>query len=193
MLTQRVRHLLDSGVEPGLVTAVAYNTRAAEELRGRLGPTSANVRTIHSLGLSILNRHRRVAVVEEREVRRILEPHVPVRPQRNQDVLAPYVESLQAIRIGLRDPDEIEAERDDVPGLAAVFEAYHDHLHGHGLVDFDEQVYGAIEVLLTDPAARDAARASARHLLVDEFQDLTPAYLMLLRLIAATQAPIPAI
>lgn len=184
VLTHRVRHLLGAGVEPSLVTAVAYNTRAAEELRERLGATFASVRTIHSLGLSILNRHRPVAVVEEREVRRILEPHVPVRPQRNQDVFAPYIESLQAIRIGLRDPDEIEAERDDVPGLAAVFDAYHGHLHDHGLADFDEQVYGAIEVLLADPTARDAARASARHLLVDEFQDLTPAYVMLLRLVA---------
>ena len=184
VLTERLRHLLATGVEPDLITAVAYNTRAAAELRERVGDTGTNIRTIHSLGLSILNRAGPVTVVEEREVRRMLEPHVPVRPQRNQDVMAPYVEALQEIRIGLRDPDEIEAERDDVPGLAGVYAAYHDHLHARGLVDFDEQVHGAIELLLADPEARDAARSRARHLLVDEFQDLTPAYLLLLRLVA---------
>jgi len=185
VLTSRLRHLLaNEGVEARLVTAVAYNARAAAELQERLGDVGASVRTIHSLGLSILNRASRVTVIEESEVRRLLDSIVPVRPQRNQDVMAPYLEALQAIRIGLRDPAEIEVERDDVPGLPEVFEEYHGLLHRRGLVDFDEQIYGAIEVLLADPAARDTARATARHLLVDEFQDLTPAYLLLLRLIA---------
>ena len=39
----------------------------------------------------------------------------------NTDRLAPYLDGLTAIRLGLRDPEEVEAERDDVPGLAEAF------------------------------------------------------------------------
>ncbi|HEY1734058.1 MAG TPA: ATP-dependent DNA helicase UvrD2, partial [Acidimicrobiales bacterium] len=48
-----------------------------------------------------------------------------------------------------------------------------------------EQIYGAIEALLADGAFREQAQLSCRHLLVDEFQDLTPAHVLLLRLLAA--------
>ena len=52
-------------------------------------------------------------------------------------------------------------------------------------MDFDEQIYLAIEILLGDPEARAAVQARCRHLLVDEFQDLNPAHLLLIRLISA--------
>ena len=52
-------------------------------------------------------------------------------------------------------------------------------------MDHDEQIYGAIEVLLTNVDIRRELQAECRHLLVDEFQDLTPAQLLMLRLVAA--------
>ena len=36
--------------------------------------------------------------------------------------MAPYLEGLQAIRIGLQDPAQVEEERDDTPGLAEVYD-----------------------------------------------------------------------
>ena len=37
VLTERLRHLVgDRGTHPGTVTALAYNTRAADELRQRV-------------------------------------------------------------------------------------------------------------------------------------------------------------
>src|SRR5262249_27813994 len=50
--------------------------------------------------------------------------------------------------------------------------------------DFDEQVTAAIERLLADPAFRRRSQRFARVLLVDEFQDLTPAHLLLIRLLS---------
>ena len=62
------------------------------------------------------------------------------------------------------------------------FDAYREALVDAGAVDFDEQIYRAIEILLSDPDARSAAQARCRHLLVDEFQDLNPAHMLLIRL-----------
>ena len=119
-------------------------------------------------------------------MRRLIDALVPGRRQRraNTDPIGPYVEGLSAIRLGLTDPDVVEASRDDVPGLAAMFPAYRDQLGQRGAVDFDEQIYAAVEALLRDGPFRRSMQRSCRHVLVDEFQDLTPAHVLLLRLLA---------
>jgi DNA helicase-2/ATP-dependent DNA helicase PcrA len=186
VLAERLRHLVhDRGIEPELITAVAYNRRAADELAGRTSDVGVRVRTIHSLGLSILQRARRRTVLGERDVRQILDGMVRLQHRPNTDPMAPYLEALGEVRLGLRDPAVVEAERDDVAGLAELVPRYRARLDELGAVDFDEQVHGALELLLTDPEAREAARRSCRHLLVDEFQDLTPAFVLLVRLLAA--------
>jgi DNA helicase-2/ATP-dependent DNA helicase PcrA len=68
--------------------------------------------------------------------------------------------------------------------VSVAFDAYRAALANRGAVDFDEQIYRAVELLLTDPDIRSRARAGCRTLLVDEFQDLTPAHVLLLRLLA---------
>ncbi len=118
-------------------------------------------------------------------MRRLVEDLVPARPRRaNTDPLGPYLEALSLVRLGLRDPAEVEAERDDVPGLAAAFGPFRERLAAMGAVDFDEQIYAAVELLLRDGELRRRAQARCRHLLVDELQDLTPAHVLLVRLLA---------
>lgn len=193
VLTERIRHLvLDRAIEPELVTAVAYNTRAAAELGDRLGAEiRVEARTLHSLGFELLRSQADVdgvrppRLLDEREVRDRLQPLVPVRPRANTDILAPYLDGLADLRLGLVEPERVEAERDDAPGFVEVARRYRSGLLAEGEVDFDELIFGAVELLLRDPAARARARARRRHLLVDEFQDLTPAYLLLVRLLAA--------
>ena len=58
------------------------------------------------------------------------------------------------------------------------------------MVDFDHQIVRAIDILLTDPVARAAARRVCGVLLVDEFQDLTPAHLLMIRLLAGPRADV---
>ncbi len=188
VLTARVRHLIeDRGIEPEIVTALAYNRRAAQEMIGRLpGGTRLNVRTIHSLGWEILRTAKpHVRLIDEREQRRRLEPIATAPPRANTDTIGPYLEALDEVRIGLRDPDLVEAERDDVPGFSETFQRYRDGLDRDGEADHAEQIYGAIEALCRLPDLRAHWEAQCRHLLVDEFQDLTPAYLLLIRLVAS--------
>ncbi len=196
VLTERLRHLLvDRGYERETVLAVAYNKRAEQELEARcaafgpgLGPGfGPRVRTLNSLGYTLLGEARGALprLLDERQVRQQVEHLVPIRRHRvNTDPVGPYVEAFGHVRLGLADPEEVEEGRDDVPGLAAAFGPYRDALRRAGAVDYDEQVYGAIEALLGDGAFRQRAQARCQHLLVDEFQDLTPAHVLLLRLLA---------
>ena len=188
VLTARLRHLVaDRGYEAGTVAAVAYNRKARDEMVERSDGVAARILTLNALGYEMVaaGLGRRPNVVEQREVRRLLEPLVPrVARRLNTDPLAPYIDALGAVRLGLRDPAEVEEARGDVPGLAEAFPAYRSELRRRGVVDFDEQVLLAVELLLGDGPFRRAQQARHRHLLVDEFQDLTPAHVLLVRLLA---------
>jgi len=192
VLTERVRLLVRRGGHPGSITALAYNTRAAEEMRERLadvvGPGGPHIRTLNSVALWICSTFGPAgppAVLEEMAARDLVQEVFAVRRQANTDTTAPYLAALSAVRLGLVSPSAAEEAYPDAVGLADGFATYRSLLAERNQVDFDEQIYRAIEVLLADPAARAAAQARCRRLLVDEFQDLTPAHLLLVRLLCA--------
>ena len=163
----------------------------------RLGDTRGlDIRTLNSLGLAILtgrgpfaapgSGQRQVDTLNEADQRRILDGLVDFPRRANTDPAAAWLEALGRVRLGLRPPSEVEAEyAGDVDGLDEVFPRYQAELDRRGVVDFDQQIYGAVKLLLTDPEVRATAQRASRVLLVDEFQDLTPAHLLLLRLLAA--------
>jgi DNA helicase-2/ATP-dependent DNA helicase PcrA len=187
VLTSRLHHLIcDLGWERQAVLAVAYNKRAQEELDARTAAFRPRTRTLNSFGYSVVSAARRTPppVLDERATRRLVESLAPAPRQRrsNTDPVAPYQEALSEVRLALTDPAVVEARRDDVPGLAEMFPRYRSALAEAGVVDFDEQVYAAIEALLADGELRARTQAGCRHLLVDEFQDLTPAHVLMLRL-----------
>ncbi|HZD22376.1 MAG TPA: UvrD-helicase domain-containing protein, partial [Acidimicrobiia bacterium] len=188
VLTGRLRYLIEQrGVEPELVTALAYNRRAAREMVERLPDGERlNVRTIHSIGWEILRMAKPgIRLIDEAEQRRRLEPIASAPPRANTDVIGPYLEALDEVRIAFRHPEVVESERDDVPGFVDTYRRYRDHLERAGEADHGEQIYAAIEALCRFPELRAFWQAKCRHLLVDEFQDLTPAYLLLIRLLAS--------
>ncbi len=191
MLTERIRHLLvDRGYEPKVVTAVAYNVMAAEQLRERTAGFQPTIRTLNSLGLNVCSRRGDWRIAEEPFCREVLSGLVKTARKVGTDPLAPYLDALATIRLGLVPPEKAEDLHPDAAGIAAAFPAYRDVLHGSGRLDFDEQIYRAIELLLADPDLRAEVRAEARTLLVDEFQDLTPAHLLLIRLVAGPAADV---
>ena len=188
VLTERLRHLLrDRHYEPSIVVAVAYNRQAQQEMASRTADVGARIQTLNAWGYSLLTRHlgRRPQVLDERDVRRIVEGLVPRQVRRvNTDPFARYIEGLSLVRLGLRDPTAVEDELGDVPGLAAAFDPYRDELRRRAAIDFDEQIYATVEALLRDGELRRAAQDEHRHLLVDELQDLTPAHMLLVRLLS---------
>ncbi len=192
VLTARLAELLGPrGVESELVLALAYNTDAAAQLRERCGAQGirgARATTIHAHALAILTRHRGApAVWDERQARAALAGIVQPEPRANTDPLGPYLEALERVRGALVPPEKVMTERADVPDLPVVLAAYRARLSRAGAVDFPEMVCAAVELLLTDPTARRAEQARAHHVLLDELQDLTPLYLLLVRLLASPQ------
>jgi DNA helicase-2/ATP-dependent DNA helicase PcrA len=195
VLTERARHLLRHWNLPSsAVSLVAFNKRAQEEMVERTSDLPGlQVRTLNAIALAIVNGTPPFApqptswrTIDEPDVRRIIGDLVSFPRRRNSDPIAPWIEALTVIRLGLVDPDEVEGRYDgDVAGLAEMWPKYRAVLERRGSVDFDDQIYRALLVLLRDPAARRAAQRACRIMLVDEFQDLTPAHLLLIRLMSS--------
>ena len=175
------------------VCAVAYNVRAKDEMAKRLAdiggpapaqdPHAARARQRHRAALADPCR----TCSTEWDVRRRIEPLVPVRPRANTDMLRAVSRSARggAARArrarGRRGATRRRRRlRGDVRRVTAT------GMRDDAVMDHDEQIYGALEVLLHRRRRFGAQlQAECRHLLVDEFQDLTPAQLLMLRLVAA--------
>jgi DNA helicase-2/ATP-dependent DNA helicase PcrA len=193
VLTERLRHLIENrGVEPSTVTALAFNTKAAAEMRQRCGgflsDRAPHIQTLNSIGFWVCNEfggQGRLRVLEEPHVRDLIGQIFEVPRQPNTDTFLPYMDALSAVRLGLTSPATVEEQVPDARGITEGFDAYRSALEEAGAVDFDEQIYRAIEILLRDPAARNVAQGRCRQLLVDEFQDLNAAHMLLIRLLCA--------
>jgi DNA helicase II / ATP-dependent DNA helicase PcrA len=195
VLTERARHLLGVWrVPPAALSLVAFNKRAQEEMKARTTDLRGlRVRTLNAIALAIVNgsapfhpQPRQLQTIDEPDVRRLIGRLVTFPRKRNTDPMASWIEALSVVRLGLRDPSDVEAMYGgDVDGLAEMWPRYRAALARENVLDFDEQIYLAIELLLTDATARATAQRACRLLLVDEFQDLTPAHVLLVRLLSS--------
>ncbi|HQZ34214.1 MAG TPA: ATP-dependent DNA helicase UvrD2 [Ilumatobacteraceae bacterium] len=200
VLTERARHLVQRWRIPAsAITLIAFNKRAQEEIAARTADVPGlQIRTLNAIALAVINgsapfarQPQRFNTIDEPEVRRIIGRLVKFPRVRNADPVATWLEALSLARLGLIDPAKVEGIYDgEVNGFGDAFAGYREHLARSGAVDYDEQIFKAIELLLRDPAARATAQRSCRLLLVDEFQDLTPAHVLLVRLLAGPDAAV---
>ncbi|WP_336250848.1 ATP-dependent helicase [Stomatohabitans albus] len=174
---------------PDSVLSLVYNTRAAEELRARVGVTETTISTVHAHAYGLLRRHiPGIRVIDEREVRRALSTLVDVPRQANSDPIGPWIEAIDTVRATLSNPaTAAQTYGGDLPDFAATVTEYRQRLRDSRVVDFAEMVPWATDLLLTNPQIRAHEQRHAGQVLVDEFQDLTPAYLFYIRLLASPQ------
>ncbi len=188
VLTERARYLLrECGLAASAMTLVAFNTRAADEMRARTDDLPGlQIRTLNALAFKIAQMERPgLRTILERDVRAHIDRLVRIPRQRNADPTASWLEALSAVRLGLRSPGQVEADfGGDVAGFAEFFPRFEELLADRGETDFDGQIATALRLLCVRPDIRETVRASCRVLCVDEFQDLTPAHLLMVRLLA---------
>src|SRR2546423_11026438 len=184
-LIARINHLINTrGLGTERICAVTFTNRAAEEIAGRLthtlGDRAEGVTrgTIHALCLALLREHAEAAglrkgfgVADEQSQKVILgRLHVPLE-QRGSLLNRFSRHRVQDYR--LTDDD------------ARLYREYAVWLAHRNMLDFDDLVVKAEELVRTHGDIADAIAARWDYLLVDEFQDVNAVQYDLLKRLAA--------
>ena len=186
-LIARINHLINNrGLAPERICAVTFTNRAAEEIAVRLTHTlgdraEAITRgTIHALCLALLRDHAEAAglrkgfgVADEQYQKVILgRLHVPLE-QRGS-----LLNRFSRHRVQKQD---YQLSADD----ARLYREYAAWLAHRNMLDFDDLVARAEELLRTRGDIADAIAARWDYVLVDEFQDVNAVQYDLLKRLAA--------
>ncbi len=197
-LTARIENLVEKGVAPGQVLALAFNRKAAgemEERLNRMGIHRVRPRTFHSLGYEIVRqglgwRYHENSDAEYRQqvigaVRRAWDGRY-----RNTDAshLAPIIAALERVKTDLIARENMEAQFGyGSLQLHDLFRQVSRLQRRDGLLTFNDMIYQALRVLVANRALRRSWQEMGRFLLVDEFQDLNRAQLLFMRILGLPQ------
>lgn len=178
-IVRRIAYLLAQGVPPEHLVVVTFTNRAAGEMRERidtlLGTQAHNlfIGTFHVLGLTIIREslQQSLTICSRDEQVGILKPLVGNSVRAAQHM----VETISRVK---GHGSWVEADEYDRQAKG-VCEAYQTALKEKGLYDFDDLIRIPIELF---EAGRVPAHLLSRfrHIIVDEYQDISPAQYRLL-------------
>lgn len=203
VLTTRIAWLLATGrARPHEIFAVTFTNKAAREMVERVeallkGPLRGGfVGTFHRFALQLLRRHPRevglsdrFAVFDADDQKKLLQQILKTHGVAETELPLRVVRArLSAAKNALRDPNQL-SETARTPAeerLAAIYQAYQEHLRAAEAVDFDDMLRLAVALLEQHDALRRGLRERFKWLLVDEFQDTNVAQARLVRLLGGS-------
>jgi superfamily I DNA/RNA helicase len=191
VLTHRIAHLIDEGVDPGRILAITFTNKAADEMRHRVealvGPVvrSMWVSTFHSACVRILRAnadrlgyHRQFSIYDEADavrltgyvIRDVALDAKRFPPRAVHGVVSRWKNELV-------DPDTAAAQALNVLGRkhADVYKEYQARLVKAGAMDFDDLLVNTVLLFRHHPDVLESYRQRFEHILVDEYQDTNQA------------------
>ncbi len=200
-LTHRVAYGVHTGAyDPSAILAVTFTTRAAGELRTRLrelGVGRAQARTFHSAALRQAQffwpkaygvelpqvTQARLPLVAEAARRLRLDPETATLRDLLTEISWAKVTNVAAsdyARAALAEGREVTGL--DPGAVGRVLGRYEQVKAESRLIDFDDILLCATVLLSDNPSVAAEVRATYRHFLVDEYQDVSPVQHRLLEL-----------
>src|SRR5713226_3085282 len=190
LLAARIAHLvLLRNVSPATILALTFTRAAAGHLRNRLTgmlreqARDVDVGTFHSLGLRIIRlwsaelgfAHDRLTVYNEHDQRTEIERLLDQLEIGHEDI-ADVVRSVDRFRL--------DGEMPAQPGIAELTARYEALLQRRGAVDFTSMAALPLRLFAARSEALRLFQDAYRHLLADEFQDVSLPQYSLLHLLA---------
>ncbi len=209
VITDKIAHLVASGLAPHRITAITFTNRAAREMRERASrrlPRSddatrqPSISTFHALGLKFLQVE--CAKVGLRSGFSVFGADDSLAVLRELAPAATRPDALEALRslIG-RAKNEALAPAEAEAGAAtarereaaALYIAYQRRLAAFNAVDFDDLIRLPVRLLEERADVASAWRERIRYLLVDEYQDSNRAQYRLLKALAGERGAFTAV
>ncbi len=192
-ITHRIAYAVASGVyDPTSVLAVTFTTRAAGEMRGRLqqlGIPRVQARTFHSAALRQAQYFWPTAYgsqfppVLDNRISVVAEAASALRLQVDRPRLRDLITEIAWAKVSNVDPDsypQLASRQDrelasfDAETVGRVFAGYERLKRDRQRVDFEDILLCTAAMISEHDAIAARIRGTYRHLLVDEYQDVSP-------------------
>ena len=198
LLTTRVRHVLtETKGARSRVLALTFTNRAAGEMRARLKaePIDADNRsyigTFHGFAAHVLRSHGNAirvqsdfVIFDQSDQRSVLEDLQSEGILSEGLDLDSVIYSFSRLKSRGMLGDESDSPNDDASsGIREVHEKYRDRLERAGALDFGDLINECNRLFLERSPILDLYRTAYPYVLIDEFQDTTPAQFKLLNLL----------
>jgi len=192
-ITHRIAYGVATGVyRPTSVLAVTFTTRAAGELRGRLqqlGAPGVQARTFHSAALRQLQyfwprvQGSEVPSVLDNRMSLVAESAGRLRVRVDTARLRDLVSEIGWAKVSNVRPEDYArlAEQHhrsvatiDPETVARIFTGYEEAKRDRGRIDFEDILLCTAALISEHPEVAEQVRGTYRHLVVDEYQDVSP-------------------
>src|SRR5215212_7530419 len=194
-LVNRILNLLNQGVAPERILALAFNKKARDEMQDRLerrGVRGVEGRSFHSFGYEIVREGAGWTFggsTQKKTARALMkdaiQEHTQLPALRNQDPLDAFLAGLRRAKMELPALSTVTVEYGDkIYPLEPIFHSYVQKQLSASFVDFDDMIYLAVRLLLENRDLRRMYQSRFEFVLVDEFQDLNEAQLLLLQILS---------
>lgn len=218
VLVNRISYLLNSGVQPGSILALAFNRKAARQLEERLSqlgvPVAVNltdrsgvaVATFNSFGYRLLmsNGFKGEILSSEPQVKKLVrealeKAGINMPTVRGFDNLNRVIKQLARVCRGLVDPNAEQIEFAVQKGetlkqpFPPIYTAIRECQESRRRITFDDQIFNALSLVVSEPLVRHELQRRFQHILVDEYQDLNKAQIYLIRMLASGGAKLFAV
>jgi DNA helicase-2/ATP-dependent DNA helicase PcrA len=193
MLTFRIAHMLESGIDESNILALTFTNKAAKEMGERIKDLTKlplkkmTTTTFHSFGMGILKQYiqhlgfKNNFTVYDSNDRMALLKEVIINMDYVLDSFDLY--ELSTLFSDLKTKRSVFADgaSDKIRNL---YSEYEKHLKAYNAVDFDDLIMKPLDLFERKPEVLAALRNRYTHILVDEFQDTSLSQYRMVELLA---------
>lgn len=198
VLVERIRKLVDSGVQAEKILAITFTKKAAQEMQERVqAGQEVNIYTLHALAFGILTQNefligpvRLAGLVDCKNLLMKVLNHAPLISGVSYEgltmrygLIATLLKDFEFINKHGTEAYSSAYSKKDVEGIMKVKELYDAAFREMGYITFDDQVSMAVELLKNNPGILETVQNQYDYIMVDEVQDLDDAQAEFVRLL----------
>jgi len=207
VLTFRIAHLMDRGVDPFNILALTFTNKAAREMKKRIasivgGSEAKNLwmGTFHSIFARLLRFDgdklgypSNYTIYDTQDSQRLISSIIKemgldkdiYKYKQIQNRISSYKNSLITVKAYFQNPELMEADAmAKRPRLGDIYQNYVDRCFKAGAMDFDDLLLRTNELLSRFPEVLMKYQERFRYILVDEYQDTNHSQYLIVKALA---------
>lgn len=207
VLTYRIAHLMQNGVDPFNILSLTFTNKAAREMKSRIagvvGQSEAKnlwMGTFHSVFARILRSEAdklgypsNFTIYDTQDSVRLISSIIKelqlekdkYKPKQVLGRISQFKNSLITVRAYYQNPEVMEADKvSGRPKIGSIYKEYVERCFKAGAMDFDDLLLRTNELLTRFPEVLAKYQDRFRYILVDEYQDTNHSQYLIVRALA---------